>query len=102
MQLDEVLRHFAECPDRPRFAALFDGVGALLDLPQNSLGHRSRLVGCQATVFAERNTARAPVLTILSDIDLLARGEGGDAEAGQRVVPEELTVFPLRAKKAVN
>ena len=44
----------------------------------------------------------ASILAILRNIDFAPRGEGGDAKAGQRVVPKEITIPARRALEGVN
>jgi hypothetical protein len=44
----------------------------------------------------------ASILAILRNIDLAPRGEGGDAKAGQRIIPKEITITARRALEGVN
>jgi hypothetical protein len=98
----EIFRHLSERPHGASGAAFFDRVRARLDRAQELLGLRAGFVRRQSAMLADGHATRAAVLAMLCDIDLAASRERGDAEAGERVIPQKAPIPSGLALERVN
>src|SRR5271165_263539 len=97
MQPHEILGDLSKGANRPRLPPLFNGVGALLNLPEKNLRLRSGLFSRQAAVIPYGHTSRSADPADLDHVDfragwrlatvLLFRREGANPEALEIGVP---------------